>query len=136
MIQKIISIRQNYGVAKLFVDAANPEIIRSLKRAFDEPENYEHHLARIESKNLGHPVFHMDVLPVSFNAEHKEMLSHTKLMLDRERVAIHPKYNKLLVALRTAVATDGVLDKQITAHDDVLDVLRLSLKYYLPPPIS
>jgi len=135
MIQKIITIRQNYGVDKLFVDAANPEIIRSLKRAFNEPENYEDQLARIESKNLGHPVFHMDVLPVSFNAEHKEILSHTKLMLDRERVAIHPKYNKLLVALRTAVATEGILDKQMTAHDDVLDALRLSLKYYLPPPV-
>ena len=135
MIQKIITIRQNYGVDKLFVDAANPEIIRSLERAFNEPENYEDQLARIESKNLGHPVFHMDVLPVSFNAEHKEMLSHTKLMLDRERVAIHPRYNKLLVALRTAVATEGVLDKQMTAHDDVLDALRLSLKHYLPPPI-
>jgi hypothetical protein len=50
-------------------------------------------------------------------------------------VAIHPKYNKLLVALRTAVATEGVLDKQMTAHDDILDALRLSLKYYLPPPV-
>ena len=137
MIQKIIAIRQNYGVATLFVDAANPEIIRSLKRAFDEPVNYEEQLARIESKKLGHPVYHMDVLPVSFNAEHKEMLSHTKLMLDREKVAIHPKYSKLLVALRTAVATDGVLDKQMTAHDDILDALRLSLKsYLLPPPNS
>jgi hypothetical protein len=56
-------------------------------------------------------------------------------MLDGERVAIHPKYNKLLVALRTAVATEGVLDKQMTAHDDILDALRLSLKYYLPPPV-
>jgi hypothetical protein len=134
MIRKIIDIRQNYGVDKLFVDAANPEIVRSLKRAFDEPENYEYQLARIESKKLGHPVFHMDVLPVSFNTEHKEMLSHTKLMLDRERLAIHPRFNKLLVALRTAVAIDGVLDKQMTAHDDLLDALRLSLKYYLPPP--
>jgi hypothetical protein len=83
MIQRIITIRQNYGVDILFVDAANPEIIRSFKRAFDEPVNYEDQLLRIEAKKLGHPVFHMDVLPVSFNAEHKEMLSHTKLMLDR-----------------------------------------------------
>lgn len=77
----------------------------------------------------------MDVLPASFNTEHKEMLAHTKLMLDRKRLAIHPRFNKLLVALRTAVATDGVLDKQLTAHDDVLDSLRLSLKYYILPPI-
>ena len=136
MIQKIITIRHNYGVHKLFVDAANPEIITSLKRAFDEPINYEHQLARIKSKNLGDPAYHMDVLPVSFNTEHKEMLAHTKLMLDRKRLAIHPRFNKLLVALRTAVARDGVLDKQITAHDDVLDGLRLSLKYYILPPIS
>ena len=33
-----------------------------------------------------------------------------------------------------AVARDGVLDKQTTAHDDFLDTLRLSLKYYLPLP--
>lgn len=36
MIQKIITIRHNYGVHKIFVDAANPEIITSLKRAFDD----------------------------------------------------------------------------------------------------
>ena len=136
MIDKIIAIRLNYGVHKLFVDAANPEIITSLKRVFDEPVNYEEHLSRIQRKKLGDPIFHMDVLPVSFNAEHIEMLSHTKLMLDRKRLAIHPRFNKLLVALRTAVARDGVLDKQITAHDDLLDALRLSVKYYQPSPIS
>jgi hypothetical protein len=136
MINKIIAIRKNYRVHKLYVDAANPEIITSLKRAFGEPINYENHLAKIKSKHLGDSSYHMDVLPVSFNAEHKEMLSHTKLMLDRKRLAIHPRFNKMLVALRTAVARDGILDKQATAHDDVLDGLRLSLKYYiLPPPI-
>jgi hypothetical protein len=31
-----------------------------------------------------------------------------------------------------AVSRDGVLDKQTTAHDDLLDALRLSLKFYLP----
>ncbi len=137
MIDKIITIRKNYGVHKLYVDAANPEIITSLKRAFGEPINYDDHLARIRHKHLGDPAYHMDVLPVFFNTEHKEMLSHTKLMLDRKRLAIHPRFNKLLVALRTAVATDGMLHKQMTAHDDLLDGLRLSLKYYLlPSPIS
>jgi hypothetical protein len=33
-----------------------------------------------------------------------------------------------------AVARDRVLDKQTTAHDDLLDALRLSLKYYFPLP--
>jgi hypothetical protein len=130
MIDKIITIRKNYGVHKLYVDAANPEIITSLKRALGEPVNYEDHLARIKSKYLGDPALHMDVLPVSFNTEHREMLAHTKLFLDKKKLAIHPRFSKLLVALRTAVAQEGVLDKQITAHDDLLDGLRLSLKYY------
>jgi hypothetical protein len=64
MIHKIIAIRKNYGVHKLYVDAANPEIITSLKRAFGEPINYEDHLAKIKHKHLGHPAYHMDVLPV------------------------------------------------------------------------
>jgi hypothetical protein len=134
----IVVTQLTWGHAEVvFADEyERPDFGDMIQKIIDIRQNYEHQLARIESKNLGHPVFHMDVLPVSFNTEHKEMLSHTKLMLDRERVAIHPKYNKLLVALRTAVATDGVLDKQMTAHDDVLDALRLSLKYYLPPPLS
>jgi hypothetical protein len=137
MIQKIITIRQNYNVHKLVVDAANPEIITSLKRVFGEPVNYEAQLSRIHREKLGSPFIYMNILPVSFNAEHKEMLAHTKLMLDRKKLAIHPKFNKLLVALSTAVARDGMLDKQITAHDDLLDGLRLSLKYYsILPPIS
>jgi hypothetical protein len=135
MIDKIMAMRRNYGVRKLFVDGANPEIIASLKRVFNEPVDYEEHLAKIRRKKLGHPIYHMDVLPVSFNSEHTEMLLHTKLLLDRERLAIHPRFNKLLVALRTAVARDGILDKQTTAHDDLFDSLRLSLKYFLPPPL-
>jgi hypothetical protein len=45
-------------------------------------------------------------------------------------VAINPKFDKLVVALRTAVAEDGVLDKEATAHDDLLDSFRMALKFY------
>jgi hypothetical protein len=132
MINRIVGIRNTFGVHKIFVDAANPEIISSLKRGIGgEPPDYEAHLTRIKQKKLGDPVYHMDVLPVSFNSEGKEMLGHTKLMLDRGKLAIHPtKFHKLIIALRTAVARDGVLFKDETAHNDILDALRLSLRYY------
>jgi hypothetical protein len=43
-------------------------------------------------------------------------------------MAIHPKYNKLITALRTAVESgEGSLDKDATSFDDAFDALRLSL---------
>jgi hypothetical protein len=42
-----------------------------------------------------------------------------------------PEFQKwLIVALRTAVARDGALDKEKTSFDDTLDAFRLALKYY------
>jgi hypothetical protein len=56
-------------------------------------------------------VLGMEVVPINFSQEHKEMLAHTKYLLDRERVAISPKHGKLLAALKTAVGHDSILDK-------------------------
>jgi hypothetical protein len=72
----------------------------------------------------------MNVIPTSFSSDGREMLAHTKACLDKNWLAIHPNFHKLIVALRTATATDGLLDKQATAHNDVLDAFRLSLSFY------
>jgi hypothetical protein len=52
------------------------------------------------------------------------MLAHCKELLEYPNgmVAIHPRFNKLIVALRTAVENEeGILDKEATSHDDLLD---------------
>jgi hypothetical protein len=37
------------------------------------------------------------------------------------QVAIHPRYNKLITAIRTAVENGvGMLDKEATSHDDLM----------------
>ena len=75
----------------------------------------------------------MFVIPVSFAKYHKEMLSHTKEFLEYRNgyVAIHPKHNKLITALRKAVEKgDGTLDKEATSHDDLFDSFRLSLQFW------
>ena len=47
------------------------------------------------------------------------------------QVAIHPRYSKLITALRTAVENgEGVLDKEATSHDDCFDAFRLSLMFW------
>jgi len=53
------------------------------------------------------------------------------MLLDKGHIAINPdKFDKLIVALRTAVDEDGTLDKSASSYHDLLDALRLSLKFY------
>ena len=61
------------------------------------------------------------------------MLSHCKEMSGYRNghVAIHPRFNKLITALRTAVEKgDGSLDKDATSFDDLFDSFRLSLMFW------
>jgi len=39
------------------------------------------------------------------------------------------KYEKLIISLRTAQAKEYSLDRELTSYDDLLDGLRLSLKW-------
>jgi hypothetical protein len=74
----------------------------------------------------------MIVLPVNFNKEHKAMLGHCKIIMEIEggRIAINPKFDKLITSLRTAVDNDGTLDKESTSYNDIFDAFRLALKFY------
>ena len=58
------------------------------------------------------------------------MLSNLHLMISKCYLAIPNKYDKLITSLRTANATEHSLDKDQTSYNDLLDVLRLSLKGY------
>jgi hypothetical protein len=41
---------------------------------------------------------------------------------------IHHSFDKLITALRSAWAREGVLDKEVTSHDDCLDAFKLALR--------
>jgi hypothetical protein len=61
------------------------------------------------------------------------MLAHCKELLEYQNgmVVIHPRHNKLITALRTAVENgEGVIDKEATSFDDCLDSFRLSLIFW------
>ena len=71
----------------------------------------------------------MNVIPVSFGAEHKQMLSHLAMIISKEYLAIPKEYDKLAIALRTAY-NELSLDKERTSYSDSLDALRLACKMY------
>jgi hypothetical protein len=72
----------------------------------------------------------MKVEPINFNQEHKGMLGHCKMLLERGYIAINPAFDKLITSLGTAVAEENILDKESTSYADVFDAYRLTLKYY------
>jgi hypothetical protein len=75
----------------------------------------------------------MFVIPVQFAKERKYMLAHCKALMEYQNgyMAIHPRYNKLITALKTAVENgEGSLDKDATSLDDCVDAFRLSLMFW------
>ena len=72
----------------------------------------------------------MKVEPIPFQTTHKQMLYHVKFLLERKYVHIDKRFDKLITSLRTAIATDGILDKQQTSFNDILDSFRLVLWLY------
>ena len=75
----------------------------------------------------------MTVIPVHFVKEHRRMLAHPKniLELQKQAIAINPRFDKLITSLRTAVEKgEGSLDKEATSYDDIFDAFRLILQFY------
>jgi hypothetical protein len=72
----------------------------------------------------------MEILPVEFSVEHKEMLSHLYLMVNEGYLAIPENHEKLIISLRTATAKEYSLNKDQSSYNDFLDALRLSLRGY------
>jgi hypothetical protein len=128
MLRVVFDLARKYAIAKIYVDGSNPAFIKSLKRMLGEDPNYDRYtreeIQRFDATNI------MKVIPVPFSLEHKDMLQHAKMLIEREKVAIHSSFEKLIVALSTATEVDGSLDKDDTSYDDILDSFRLSLKNY------
>jgi hypothetical protein len=146
MINTTMRLLDQYNITfdnscRVYIDGANPSFIRALKDTCDEDPDYERLITRYK-QNTSQPSSFVDlswlerqwfILPVPFNKEHKHMLAHCKELMEYHdgSVAINPKHNKLITALRTAVEKgDGSLDKDATSHDDLFDAFRLSLMFW------
>jgi hypothetical protein len=129
MLAKAYELMSKYKVQKVYIDAANPSFIRALKMAIGDREDYESQISYYKKMKWNWHN-HMIIIPVSFNIEHKEMLGHCKMMLEKSYIAINPVFDKLITSLRTAIAEENSLDKEATSYDDILDAYQLALKNY------
>jgi hypothetical protein len=134
MLSLVYGLMSKYNVDSVYIDGTNPSFIKSLKLQIGEEADYDKVIARYRADGLGDSWSKdMRIVPVNFNKEHKAMLGHCKMILEKDggRIAINPdKFDNLITALRTAVDNDGVLDKEATSYNDVFDAFRLALKFY------
>jgi hypothetical protein len=110
----------------------------SLKKEFDEPCNNQYvrdQFAYCTKYNL-HIEDRMIVVPVPFSVEGAHMLQHAKWLMEETEedgsslIAIDKRFDKLLTGLRTAVANEYKLDKEVSSFSDTLDAFRLALAFY------
>ena len=131
IIDHIMQLKHKHHCTRVYVDGANPEVIRELKRRIGEYQEY-HDFTEEEIWAFRNNSW--QIIPVNFQKRHREMLQWTYTLMSKRYIKIHPSLQKLIVSLRTAVVlSDWKLDKQQTSHVDTLDSFRLSLcNYELP----
>jgi hypothetical protein len=138
MIQKVWEIQNMVGgkqaLDNIYCDSANPEFIEAVKLELGEDSNWSRVHEKIahcrrEGLNVSD---YMRVVPVSFAQEGASMLAHCKNLLEHEDnlIAINPKWDKLIVALRGAIAREYKLDKTELPYNDLTDSFRLAAKFF------
>jgi hypothetical protein len=129
VLMEISTIITKYGPTKIYIDGANPSFIRSLKLEINEDPEYEKAIEYCNHMKYDWTL-NMKVLPVSFAKENRAMLGNCKMILESGLIAIDPRFDKLIVSLRTSVANEMKLDEQQTSFNDILDSLILALSEY------
>jgi hypothetical protein len=133
IVNHIMQLKQRHHITKLYVDGANPEVIRELKTRIGEYHDYygwltEEQIWALRNSNS------WQIIPINFQKRHREMLQWAYTLMSKKFIRIHPSLQKLIVSLRTAIVSDEwKLDKQQTSHHDILDSFRLALMNYELP---
>jgi hypothetical protein len=134
-INKISNVMAQYNLAadntKIFIDASSPAVVMAVKQSLYESTDYLEVIARRKKQKLKDPCYDMCVVPVNFSTvEKKNMLANLKDLIDSNVVALDlERHSGLVLALRTAQATDLILDKEATQSDDLLDAFGLACRH-------
>ena len=106
--------RDNWNTL-FFVDGPNRGAVNLMKVAFDESLDWD-------TKDVSPEL--MKIIPVNFTTEHKSMLSHLHVMINKNHLAISKQHEKLITSLKTAYAREYSLDKEQTSYSDSLDAFK------------
>ena len=124
----MIKYKLNSNNTKVIVDASSPSVVSALKSQMNEATDYLAILEHRRKMKVRDIYTGMMVIPIPFNtANKKQILLNLKELLDAGLVRLNlEKHANLVLALRTATATDLILDKSHSVSNDVLDAMTLA----------
>ena len=129
MLDKVYWLYRQVNPDKVCVDGSAADFVQSLKLKDRRTWRLPQRKTGIQSPRIRLGEKHQN-LPLYFGGQNKQMLTHTKTLIDNQLVAIHPKFDKLITFLRTASEEQGVIDKDKTSYHDIGDSFMLSLWYF------
>ena len=93
IINHIMQLKQRHHMTKIYVDGANPEVIRELKSRIGEYHDYygrltEEQIWSLRSSNS------WQIIPVNFQKRHREMLQWTYTLMSKRFIKIHPSLHE------------------------------------------
>jgi len=123
MMNLVTDLRMKYMVDKICVDGSDPSFIYSLKERLGEyPIDY-HTVDKEHYRN-------MIVEPISFTKQQYEFLVHDKAVLENKALKIHPNFQDLILALKSAYVEGTNFVKERSANNDLLDALSQCLSKF------
>ena len=128
LVEIITVMMAKTNTTKVFTDGSNPALVRALKNNIGEYPNY----GSYEKKEIDQKIYkgNMVICPVAFNIKARELMYSLKELVDNGLLVIHEQQKNVIECLRSAFVINEKLDKELTAHDDIFDAIRLSMANY------
>lgn len=134
MTETCSKVVKKYEPFRVYIDAANPGFIKSMKMEFHEVQDYEAIVQSCKHDKIS-PGERMRFIPVNFRESGRQMLTHVQSILADGLVTIDPRFNSLIQQMRIARVSEssGQLDKKagISTYD-ALDAFLLSAYAWRP----
>jgi hypothetical protein len=131
-IDLVFRLIKQYGrVVNVGIDMSSLELVMSLKKKIGEREDWNYITSKLShcAKHSLNPAQYMTIVPIPFTVTNKAyMISNCRRLLEDSRslVAINPVFNNLIIGLKSSVVDNrGLLDKQETISDDLVDAFQI-----------
>jgi hypothetical protein len=120
IVRKVFKLMKSTPNTWAYVDGSARSLITELKIAFNENINYE----KTEDVTL----HNNRIIPVNFVKEHKQLLQNLYSLVSNQYLCIPESMEKVIISLKSAIATEYSLDKAQSSYNDTLDSLRLACR--------
>lgn len=120
-----------YDPVKIYLDGSAVTFCRSLKSTpeIKESIDYQDEIRRYREMKIDY-TNNMRVIPISWMKLQAEMLENTKMLFDQNAIAVPAELDKLVTALRSCVAENMRVNKDLSQYNDLIDALILSNHEY------